>query len=75
MSEHVTPIRVYFFIFFALLVLTALTVWIAFRDFGVWNDLIALTIAVSKATLVVLFFMQVYYSSKLSKLTVVSSFG
>jgi len=57
------------------MVLTAVTVWVAYQDFGVWNDLIALVIAVSKATLVVLFFMQVYYSSKLSKLTVVSSFG
>ena len=71
MSHHVTPIRVYLAIFLALMVLTVVTVWVAFQDFGVWNDLVALIIAVSKATLVVLFFMQVWYSSRLSKLTVV----
>lgn len=71
MSEHITPIRVYVIIFLALIVLTAVTVWVAFHDYGVWNDLIAMGIAIVKATLVVLFFMQVYYSSRLSKLTVV----
>ena len=70
-SHHVTPISVYLAIFGALLVLTGVTVWVAFHDFGIWNDLIALTLAVTKATLVVLFFMQVWYSSRLSKLTVV----
>ena len=70
-SHHVTPISVYLAIFGALMVLTGVTVWVAFQDFGVWNDVIALVIAVSKATLVVLFFMQVYYSSRLSKITVV----
>ncbi len=70
MSHHVTPIRVYLLIFAALMVLTAITVWVAFQDLGVWNDLVALIIAVTKATLVVLFFMQVYYSSRLSKITV-----
>lgn len=71
-KHHVTPISVYLAIFGALMALTAVTVWVAYQDFGVWNDLIALVIAVTKATLVVLFFMQVYYSSRLSKLTVLS---
>jgi cytochrome c oxidase subunit 4 len=69
-SEHITPIRVYVFIFLALMALTAVTVWVAFHDYGFWNDVIALAIAVLKSALVVLFFMQVYYSSRLSKLTV-----
>ena len=74
MSHHVTPISVYLAIFGALMVLTGITVWVAYQDFGVFNDLIALVIAVTKATLVVLFFMQVYYSSRLSKLTVAGGF-
>jgi cytochrome c oxidase subunit 4 len=72
-SEHVhhvvTP-KVYVVILFALLAGTALTVWASFVDLGPWNPVIALAIATSKASLVVLFFMGVKYSSKLTKLTV-----
>jgi cytochrome c oxidase subunit 4 len=66
MSEHIVPLRIYVAIFSALLVGTALTVWAGFRDFpGPLNVIIALTIAVIKATLVVLYFMHVRYSSRL----------
>ena len=46
--------------------LTALTVWVATFDLGRWNAIMALSIAVVKATLVVLYFMHVRYSSKLT---------
>lgn len=72
MTEHITSVRTYFLVFAALMVLTAITVWVAFQDFGPWNDVVALTIAVIKASLVVLFFMHIYYSARLSKLVVVS---
>ena len=49
---------------------TAITVWVAFFDLGPWNDVTMLTIAVAKATLVVLFFMHVRYSGRLIALTV-----
>ncbi len=66
MSEHIVPLRIYVTIFLALLVGTALTVWAGFRDFpGQLNVIIGLTIAVIKATLVVLYFMHVRYSSRL----------
>ena len=66
MSEHIVPLRIYVTIFLALLVGTGLTVWAGLRDFpGPLNVIIALTIAVVKATLVVLYFMHVRYSSKL----------
>jgi cytochrome c oxidase subunit 4 len=66
MSEHIVPLRIYVMIFLALLAGTALTVWAGFRDFpGQLNVIIALTIAVIKATLVVLYFMHVRYSSRL----------
>lgn len=66
MSEHIVPLRIYVSIFAALLVGTALTVWAGLHDFpGQWNVIIALTIAVVKATLVVLYFMHVRYSSRL----------
>ena len=74
MSQHITPLRTYILIFLALMVLTAATVGVAFVDLGPFNDLVALSIAVLKATLVVLFFMHVRYSRRMTKLTVVSSF-
>jgi cytochrome c oxidase subunit 4 len=65
-SEHIVSLRVYVTIFLALLVGTALTVWAGLHDFpGQLNVIIALTIAVVKATLVVLYFMHVRYSSRL----------
>lgn len=45
---------------------TLITVWVANFDLGPWNAVVALTIAVAKATLVVLYFMHVRYSSKLT---------
>jgi cytochrome c oxidase subunit IV len=66
MSEHVVSRTVYFVIFGALMVLTAITVAVARLDLGRWNAVVALSIAVFKATLVVLYFMHLRYSSKLT---------
>lgn len=66
MSEHIVQLKVYITIFLALLGGTTLTVWAGLHDFpGKLNVIIALTIAVIKATLVVLYFMHVRYSSRL----------
>ena len=74
MSEHIVPVRIYVTIFLVLLVGTALTVGAAFVDFP-WkfNTIIALTIAVTKATFVVLYFMHVRYSSRLVWVIVASA--
>ncbi len=64
--EHVTPLPVYFGIFGALMVLTAITVAVAWLDLGTLNVLVALGVAVFKASLVVLYFMHLKYSSKLT---------
>jgi len=69
-EHHIVGPAVYVTILFALLVGTGLTVWASFLELGPWNPVIALAIATSKATLVVLFFMHVKYSTKLTKLTV-----
>ena len=66
MAEHIVPKRVYYTIFAILMVCTALTVWVAFLDLGALNTVAALAIAVFKATLVVLFFMHVKYSTRLT---------
>ncbi|HWF89861.1 MAG TPA: cytochrome C oxidase subunit IV family protein [Pyrinomonadaceae bacterium] len=66
MSEHIVPVRIYVTIFLVLLVGTALTVMAAYVDFP-WqfNTIVAMTIAVTKATFVVLYFMHVRYSTRL----------
>jgi len=66
-TEHVVPVPVYVGIFVALLVLTATTTAIAFVDLGPWNTVVALGIAVVKASLVVLFFMHLKYSPLLNR--------
>lgn len=68
-------IGIYVVILGALLVLTAVTVWAAFIDFGRLNTVIALAIAFLKATLVMLFFMHLKGSSGLLKLFVASAFA
>jgi len=66
MSEHIVSLKIYLSIFLALLAGTALTVWAGLHDFPrQLNVIIALTIAVIKATLVVLYFMHVRYSPRL----------
>jgi cytochrome c oxidase subunit 4 len=72
-SVHVSPLSTYLTIFGLLMVLTALTVGVAFINLGLLNPIVALTVACIKATLVILFFMHVKYSSRLTKLTVVLS--
>ena len=74
MSEHIVPVKIYLTIFLALLVGTFVTVVAAFYDFP-WllNTVIALTIATVKATLVVLYFMHVRYSSRLVWVIVTSA--
>ena len=66
MSEHVVPKRIYFIIFGVLMLCTAITVQVAFFDLGPLNTIVALGIAVLKATLVVLFFMHVKYGTRLT---------
>src|SRR5437868_2367892 len=73
MSEHIVPTRVYYVIFGILMLCTYLTVQIAFMDLGILNTVAALTIAVFKATLVVLFFMHVKYSTRLTWAVVIGS--
>ena len=72
MSGHVSPLKVYFGVFGALMVLTVVTVVVAYVDLGAINTAVALGIASFKATLVILYFMHVKYASQLTKLIIVS---
>jgi cytochrome c oxidase subunit 4 len=66
-SPHVVSVKLYAIIFIALLALTLSTTAVAFIDLGGdFNAMVALVIAIIKALLVILFFMHVRYSSRLS---------
>jgi cytochrome c oxidase subunit 4 len=69
-AQHVVPRKIYFAVFTALIVLTATTTAVSFIDLGPWNTVVALGIAFLKATLVVLFFMHVKYSPRLTQVTI-----
>ena len=74
-QEHAHPTPgLYVVIITILFALTFATWAIAFVDLGIWNPVVALTIAVIKAVLVILFFMHVRYSSTLTKVTVGAGF-
>jgi len=68
MSDHVVPVRIYVGIFFALIVLTVATALIAYVDLGVFNNVVAIGIAIVKASLVALFFMHLRYSARMNPL-------
>jgi cytochrome c oxidase subunit IV len=75
MSQHHEPNRTpYFLVFAALMVLTAATVLVAKLDLGPLNDIVAMSVAIFKGSLVVWIFMHVRYGSRLTKLIVVSGF-
>jgi cytochrome c oxidase subunit 4 len=71
--NHVVPVKVYVGVFLALCVLTTASVEVTGHDFGPFNLIVALGIAVTKASLVVLFFMHARYSPKLTGLVIASS--
>jgi cytochrome c oxidase subunit 4 len=72
--SHISPKRTYYTIFALLMGLTVVTVFAAFTHLGVFNFPVAIGIAITKATLVILFFMHAKYSSRLTKLFVGMSF-
>ena len=75
MSEnHVVPVKLYLAVFTALMVFTAITVAVAFFDLGAMNNVVMLGIAVTKATLVVLYFMHVRYATRLIPLVAAGGF-
>jgi cytochrome c oxidase subunit 4 len=65
--EHHLPKNLYFMIFGALMVLTAITVSLAYVNLGQLNIVVALAVAIVKASLVVMFFMHLKYESPLTK--------
>ena len=73
-ESHIVPARTYYTIFAILMVCTYLTWQVAYFDLGPLNTIAALGIAVFKAVLVVLFFMHVKGSTRLTKLVILGGF-
>jgi cytochrome c oxidase subunit 4 len=73
-ESHVVSPLLYLGVFASLMVLTFVTVAASRYDFGPWNTVVAMAIAVLKATLVILFFMHVKWSSRLVRLMVMAAF-
>ena len=69
---QIVPTRTYYTIYAILLACTYLTWQVAVFDLGALNAVAALTIAVFKTVLVVLFFMHVKYATRLTRVVVVS---
>jgi cytochrome c oxidase subunit 4 len=66
-SQPVVSVRAYLIVWASLIILTLTTTGIAFVDLGAqWNTVAALLIAVAKSTLVILYFMHLRYSGRLT---------
>ncbi len=73
MSEHIVSKKTYALIFGTLLLLTAVTTAVGYVDLGRMNVVVALAIAAVKGVLVVLFFMHLAYSRRLTQMTIVAA--
>lgn len=72
-KSSVVPAKTYVGVFLALIALTALTTGAAYIDLGAMNTVVALSIAVMKMLLVVLFFMHLWHGSGLSRMVIIAS--
>ncbi len=72
--HHILPTQTALMIGGALLFLTFVTVWIAGVDLGRLNFVVAMAVATTKASLVALFFMNLYYDRKENSVIFATSF-
>lgn len=72
-SEHVLSYGFLALVLGGLIVLTAVTVGVSYIDWGFLNVPIALFVASSKATLVLLFFMHIKYEGLAIKVSFIST--
>lgn len=73
-AHHVLPLNVMLATAGALVILTALTIGVYYIDFpDPLNTIVALAIAVVKATLVCMFFMSLYWDTRFNTVVLLSS--
>ena len=76
MSEehaHIVPYKTFLIIWGFLLILTAVTVWVAQYNLGALNVWVALAIASLKSGLVIAYFMHMKYEQRIFKLALLSA--
>ena len=73
-AAHIAPKSMYYMVFGALIVGTILTVAASRVNMGPLNNIVMLAIACTKASLVILFFMHVRWSSRLTWVVAMSGF-
>lgn len=73
--SHISSTTMYVTIFILLMICTVLTYAVSRIDLGSMNFVVAIGIAIFKATLVILYFMHVKWSPMLTKLAVVVAVG
>jgi cytochrome c oxidase subunit 4 len=73
-AHHRSSLLSYFLVFGALMILTVLTVLVSRIHLGEWNTAVAMTIAIAKALVVILWFMHVIHSPRMTWIIVISSF-
>ena len=71
-STHIPSAKTLVSVWIALIILTWTTVGVSYLELGEWNVIVALTIAVIKASLVAWIFMGVRYSTRMTRLFVVA---
>jgi cytochrome c oxidase subunit IV len=73
-QHHIVPVTTYVLVWLALVFFTLLTIYAGSQDYGALNTPIALGIAITKGTLVILMFMGLRYNTPLTKLVAVTGF-
>ena len=73
-AHHRSSLLSYFVVFATLMILTIVTVWVSRIDLGTLNTAVAMAIAIIKATVVILWFMHVIHSPRLTWIVVIASF-
>ncbi|MBZ4644357.1 MAG: cytochrome c oxidase subunit [Deferribacteres bacterium] len=73
-NKHIVSYKTFVSVWVILMFLTAVTVWIAKIDLGFLNVVAALTVATTKALIVILFFMHLKYENRLFKISVFITF-
>ena len=65
-EHHITTNKTYIIVWLALMILTAVTVYVSYINFGILNIVIALVVASIKASVVALYFMHLKFEDSIT---------
>lgn len=73
-EHHADHKKSYVVVWILLLIFTAITVWVSYHNYGIFNIVVAMGVATVKASLVCLFFMHLKYDNRLNQVVFVAGF-